>query len=56
MRYLLNLFYLLLIVAASPWLVIQALRTGKYRAGLGENCWASCPCGVRSRGASGCTR
>ena len=36
MPYLLNVLYLLLIVAASPWLVIQALRTGKYRAGLGE--------------------
>jgi len=31
--YLLNLFYLLLLVAASPWLLWQAVRKGKYREG-----------------------
>ena len=36
MPYLLNLFYIALVVLASPWLVYQALRKGKYRAGLGE--------------------
>jgi 3-deoxy-D-manno-octulosonic-acid transferase len=31
--YLLNLFYILLILMASPWLLWQALRKGKYREG-----------------------
>jgi len=31
--YLLNIFYLLLLIAASPWLVCQAIRKGKYREG-----------------------
>lgn len=34
MRYLLDVFYLLLIVAVSPWLVYQAIRKGKYREGF----------------------
>jgi 3-deoxy-D-manno-octulosonic-acid transferase len=34
--YLLNLSYLLLILFALPWLVCQAIRTGKYREGYGE--------------------
>jgi 3-deoxy-D-manno-octulosonic-acid transferase len=34
MAYLLNIFYLLLLVAASPWLVYQGLRKGKYREGF----------------------
>lgn len=33
MPYLLDLFYLLLILAAMPWLVVQAVRKGKYRQG-----------------------
>ena len=33
MPYLLNLAYLLLIVAAMPWIVWQAIRKGKYREG-----------------------
>ncbi len=33
MPYLLNLVYLLLLLAASPWLAWQAVRKGKYRAG-----------------------
>ncbi|REK11382.1 MAG: 3-deoxy-D-manno-octulosonic acid transferase [Planctomycetota bacterium] len=36
MPYLLNLCYLLLLALVSPWLVLQALRTGKYRSGWGE--------------------
>jgi len=32
--YLLNLAYLLLILAVSPWLVYQAIRKGKYREGF----------------------
>jgi 3-deoxy-D-manno-octulosonic-acid transferase len=31
--YLLDICYLLLIVAAAPWLVYQAIRKGKYRQG-----------------------
>ncbi|MCR4413261.1 MAG: 3-deoxy-D-manno-octulosonic acid transferase [Thermoguttaceae bacterium] len=33
--YLLNLAYLVLLVAALPWLVWQSFRKGKYREGLG---------------------
>ena len=36
MPYLLNLAYLLLLLAALPWLVFQAVRTGKYREGYAE--------------------
>ena len=36
MPYLLNLFYLLLILAALPWLVFAAVRKGKYREGYAE--------------------
>ncbi len=36
MPYLLNLFYLLLLLAASPWLVWSAIRKGKYREGYAE--------------------
>ena len=36
MPYLLNIFYLLLLLAASPWLVWSAIRTGKYREGYAE--------------------
>lgn len=36
MPYLLNFFYLVLLTAASPWLVVQAVRTGKYREGWGQ--------------------
>ena len=34
MPYLLNIFYLLLLIAASPWLVWSAIRKGKYREGF----------------------
>ena len=33
MPYIINLAYLLLILVASPWLLLQALRKGKYRDG-----------------------
>jgi len=36
MPYLLNLLYLALLVAASPWLIYAAIRKGKYRAGFAE--------------------
>src|SRR5262245_21337386 len=36
MRYLLNLLYLALLVAASPWLLYAAVRKGKYRTGYAE--------------------
>lgn len=36
MPYLLNFLYLLLLLAAAPWLAVQALRTGKYREGYRE--------------------
>lgn len=34
MPYLLNLVYALLILVASPWLIYQAIRKGKYREGF----------------------
>ena len=36
MPYLLNVFYLLLLLAVSPWLVWSAIRAGKYREGYAE--------------------
>ncbi len=36
MPYLLNIFYLILLFAASPWLVWSAIRTGKYREGYAQ--------------------
>src|SRR5688500_3490412 len=36
MRYLLNVIYLLLLAAFSPWLIYAALRHGKYRVGLAQ--------------------
>ena len=33
MPYLLNLIYMLLILAALPWLVLASMRKGKYREG-----------------------
>ena len=43
MRYLLNLLYLLLIAAASPWLLYSALRHGKYRQGWGAKFFGRVP-------------
>ncbi|MGO9107642.1 MAG: 3-deoxy-D-manno-octulosonic acid transferase [Thermoguttaceae bacterium] len=36
MPYLLNIFYVILLVVASPWIVWSAVRTGKYREGYAE--------------------
>ena len=36
MAYLLNLLYVGLLIVASPWLVVSAIRQGKYRTGWGE--------------------
>ncbi|MGC3970428.1 MAG: glycosyltransferase N-terminal domain-containing protein [Pirellulales bacterium] len=36
MPYVLNVLYLLLLVAASPWLIYAAVRHGKYRHGFRE--------------------
>ena len=36
MAYLLDLFYLLALIVASPWLLFKALTTGKYRRGVGD--------------------
>ena len=43
MAYLLNLVYFLLIIAAMPWLVYQAVTTGKYRKGLGAKLFGLVP-------------
>jgi len=49
MPYLLNLVYLLLLIAASPWLVMSALRKGKYRQGLAQKLWGHVPVRVGNR-------
>ncbi len=36
MPYLLNLFYILLLAVASPWLLYRAIGTGRYREGYGQ--------------------
>ncbi|MBN1395690.1 MAG: 3-deoxy-D-manno-octulosonic acid transferase [Pirellulales bacterium] len=36
MSYLLNIAYLLLLLIFSPWLIVQAVRKGKYREGYAE--------------------
>lgn len=36
MPYVLNVLYCLLLAVASPWLLVQAIRKGKYRTGWGE--------------------
>lgn len=46
MPYLLNLVYVLLLIVASPWLVWQAIRKGKYREGFAAKFLGSVP--VRS--------
>ncbi|MBX7167210.1 MAG: 3-deoxy-D-manno-octulosonic acid transferase [Pirellulales bacterium] len=43
MPYLLNLVYLLLLVAAAPLLAWRAVRLGKYRQGLSARCWGAAP-------------
>ena len=56
MPYLLNIFYLLLLLAALPWLIFQAIRKGKYREGYAAKFLGLVP--RRTSGhkpASGCT-
>jgi 3-deoxy-D-manno-octulosonic-acid transferase len=37
--YLLNLLYIAMLMAASPWLLWRALRTGRYREGWRQKLW-----------------
>jgi 3-deoxy-D-manno-octulosonic-acid transferase len=41
--WLLNVAYLALLAMASPWLIYQALRNGKYREGFGERFFGLAP-------------
>lgn len=43
MAYLTNLVYFCVLLFASPWLVYQAVRTGKYRAGFAEKFFGRVP-------------
>jgi 3-deoxy-D-manno-octulosonic-acid transferase len=43
MCYVLNLFYVLLALAFSPWLLYAAVRKGKYRDGWGAKLWGRVP-------------
>ena len=52
MRYLFNLAYLLSILVALPWLLWQALRHGKYRAGWGSRFFGRVPLEHAARSAS----
>jgi 3-deoxy-D-manno-octulosonic-acid transferase len=49
MPYLLNLVYLLLLIAASPWLIYRAWRTGRYREGWAEKVMGRAPRRVSRR-------
>ncbi len=40
---LLDIFYLLALVLAAPWLLYKAMRTGKYRAGLAQKFFGLVP-------------
>ncbi len=42
-RYLLNIVYVLLLVAISPWLAFQAATKGKYRQGWSQKLWGLVP-------------
>jgi 3-deoxy-D-manno-octulosonic-acid transferase len=41
--YLLNIFYVFLLLIASPWLIWSAIRTGKYREGYAEKLFGLVP-------------
>ncbi len=43
LRYLLNTIYTILFVIATPWLIVQAWRTGKYREGWPEKLFGRIP-------------
>ncbi|HEY1600178.1 MAG TPA: 3-deoxy-D-manno-octulosonic acid transferase [Pirellulales bacterium] len=49
MPYLLNLGYLVLVLVASPWLLYQALKRGKYRMGMAEKLLGLVPVRTGSR-------
>ncbi len=49
MPYLLNLIYLLLLFAASPWLIYRSLRSGKYRDGFAAKFFGRVPQRVSDR-------
>ncbi|MHB8899404.1 MAG: 3-deoxy-D-manno-octulosonic acid transferase [Thermoguttaceae bacterium] len=51
MRYLLNAVYVLLLIAASPWLLAQAIRKGKYREGFAAKFFGLVP---RREGSETC--
>jgi 3-deoxy-D-manno-octulosonic-acid transferase len=43
MAYLLNLVYAVLLVVGAPWLLVGAVRKGKYRQGLAQKLWGQVP-------------
>jgi hypothetical protein len=47
MAYLLNLLYALLMLCGAPWLVVAAVRKGKYRTGWGAKLLGLVPPRVR---------
>jgi 3-deoxy-D-manno-octulosonic-acid transferase len=49
MPYLLDLVYLVLLIAASPWLIYRAWRTGRYREGWAEKVMGRAPRRVSRR-------
>lgn len=49
MSYLLNVFYVLLLLFASPWLIYASLRKGKYRRGYAEKLAGQVPCRTNNR-------
>src|SRR5262245_38032542 len=49
MIYVLDALYLLLLLLASPWLLVQALRGKKIRRGLGHKFFGSIPRDAQTR-------
>jgi 3-deoxy-D-manno-octulosonic-acid transferase len=49
MKYLLNVVYLLTLLAALPWLAFQAMFRGKYREGFAAKFWGTVPVRSSSR-------
>ncbi len=43
LAWLLNVVYFFVLLAASPWLIVQSVRTGKYREGYGAKFWGLAP-------------
>jgi hypothetical protein len=50
MAYLLNIVYLIVLIAASPWLLWSAIRKGKYREGFAAKFLGSGPALANTRG------